>query len=396
MNRHVPHHPLLSPVVLLLVAIGRLIGGLLPFHNRSGLFFFFPFYHTGGAERVHSQIVACFKDQQPWVFFAKRSVDHGFYQQFAQAGRCFDCGWLLKYTYPLSVGILAGLIGKHPDARVFGSNSLFYYLLLPHLPEHVRATDLLHALGGGAEQFALPVLERLQQRVVISQTVRDELISWYRSHGVDTGLEQRILVIPNRIAVSPELHKPVEERSLRLLYVGRGGAEKRVQLIGHVARLCREQGLEVEVTLVGDLEDAIAAEDRAYCRLTGLISDSEQLAELYRQADLLLITSSREGFPLTVMEGMAQGCVPVCTAVGGIPEHIRHKENGWLLPAEDEAVVVSALYEAIVCLNTDRTLLKQLSLASHSYALKCFGGDSFCTQYHAAVLGGDSPVEKRC
>ena len=165
MSRYAPHHhPLLVPVVLMLVAIGRLIGCLLPLRNRSGLFFFFPFYHTGGAERVHSQIVSCFKDQQPWIFFAKRSGDARFYRQFSQAGRCFDIGWLLKYSYPLSVGILAGLIGKHPDARVFGCNSLFYYLLLPHLPEHVRATDLLHALGGGAEQFALPVLERLQQR----------------------------------------------------------------------------------------------------------------------------------------------------------------------------------------------------------------------------------------
>jgi len=388
MSRYAPqHHPLLSPVVLLLVAIGRLIGGLLPFHNRSGLFFFFPFYHTGGAERVHSQIVACFKDQQPWVFFAKRSVDHGFYQQFAQAGRCFDCGWLLKYTYPLSVGILAGLIGKHPDARVFGCNSLFYYLLLSHLPEHVRATDLLHALGGGAEQFALPVLERLQQRVVISQTVRDELISWYRLHGVDTGLDQRILVIPNRIPIPPELHKPVGERPLRLLYVGRGGAEKRVQLIGRAARLCREKGLEVEVTLVGDLEDAVAAEDRACCHLTGLISDSEQLAELYRQADLLLITSNREGFPLTVMEGMAQGCVPVCTAVGGIPEHIRHQENGWLLPAEDDDVVVEALLQAVAALSADRRLLQRLSTAAYQYAAKNFSGERFCEQYQKVIKG---------
>jgi len=386
MNRSAPHHnPLLAPVVLLLVAVGRLIGRLLPFHNRSGLFFFFPFYHIGGAEKVHSQIVTCFKDQQPWVFFAKRSVDHGFYQQFTQAGRCFDCGWLLKYTYPLSVGILSGLIGKHPDARVFGCNSLFYYLLLPHLPDPVRATDLLHALGGGAEQFALPVLERLQQRVVISQTVRDELIALYRAHGVDTGLDQRIVVIPNRIAIPAELYKPVGEKPLRLLYVGRGGAEKRVQLIGRVARLCREQGIVVEVTLVGDLEDAVAAEDRACCRLTGLISDSEQLAELCCQADLLLITSSREGFPLTVMEGMAQGCVPVCTAVGGIPEHIRHQENGWLLPAENDTAVVEALLQAVVALTADRRLLQRLSTAASQYAAKSFSGERFCEQYRKVI-----------
>jgi glycosyltransferase involved in cell wall biosynthesis len=388
MSRYAPHHhPLLVPVVLMLVAIGRLIGCLLPLRNRSGLFFFFPFYHTGGAERVHSQIVSCFKDQQPWIFFAKRSGDARFYRQFSQAGRCFDIGWLLKYSYPLSVGILAGLIGKHPDARVFGCNSLFYYLLLPHLPEHVRATDLLHALGGGAEQFALPVLERLQQRVVISLGVQNELVAWYRSNGVDPGLEQRITVIPNQVEIPQTVGKSAADGVLRLLYVGRGGDEKRVHLIGRAARICTEQGLAVEVTLAGDLDDAIAAEDRACCRLTGLISVGDQLSRLYQQADLLLITSSREGFPLTVMEGMAHGCVPVCTAVGGIPEHIRHQENGWLLPAGDDEAVVHALVQAVQTLSDNRHLLQQLSTAARHYADTRFSGEHFCEQYRDVIKG---------
>ncbi len=376
-----------GPIVRFVVCLGRLIGRLLPYYNPSGLFFFFPFYHTGGAEKVHSQIVSCFKEQQPWVFFAKRSADSGFYRQFEQAGRCIDLGWLLKYTYPLSTGILAGLIGKHPNARLFGCNSLYYYLLLPHLPDHVRATDLLHALGGGAEQYALPVLERLQQRVVISQAVRDELLTWYRTQGVDPRLDQRIMVIPNQVEIPQTVNKPAADGVLRLLYVGRGGAEKRVQLIGRAARICTEQGLAVEVTLAGDLDDAVAAEDRACCRLTGLISDSEQLAELYRQADLLLITSSREGFPLTVMEGMAQGCVPVCTAVGGIPEHIRHQENGWLLPAQDDNAVVEALLQAVKVLAADRALFQRLSAAARQYAENRFSGERFCEQYHDVIRG---------
>lgn len=388
MNRPVPHHhPLLAPLVLALVAIGRLIGRLLPLRNQSGLFFFFPFYHTGGAEKVHSQIVACFQTQQPWLIFTKQSSDSRFRKQFNQAGRCFTIPLLLKYTYPLSVGILAGLIGKHPDARVFGCNSLLYYLLLPHLPQQVRATDLLHALGGGAEQFALPVLERLQQRVVISNSVRDKLIAFYRSHNVSEGLEQRIVVIPNRVTVAAAPRQVTGSGPLHLLYVGRGDVEKRVQLIGRLARLCREQELAVEVTLVGDLQGTLTAEEQACCTLTGPISDDEQLSEHYRQADLLLITSSREGFPLSVMEGMAQGCIPVCTAVGGIPEHIRHQKNGWLLPAGDDNAVVEALLQAVWSLSEDRLLLQRLSNAAFAYARQQFGGHNFCRQYHGVIEG---------
>lgn len=380
-------HRLVVPLVRVCVALGRLIGRLLPFRNPSGLFFFFPFYHTGGAEQVHVDIVNCFTKEQPWVFFVKKSSDRRHLPRFRSAARCFDYGWLLKYSYPLSVGVLAGLIGRHPDPRVFGCNALFYYLLLPHLPAHVRATDLLHGLGGGAEQFALPVLDRLAERVVISGGVREELLALYRGAGMDPALESRIRVIANRVVVPDRCPDKVFAGPLRLLYVGRGGAEKRVSLIGRAARLCREQGVVVEVTLVGDLEEVIAAEDRDCCRLTGLISDSQQLTELYRQAHLLLITSSREGFPLTVMEGMAQGCVPVCTAVGGIPEHVRHLENGWLLPADDDDAVVEAMLQVVKTLAADRALLARQAQAAHQYARDSFGGGTFCKQYQQ-VIGG--------
>ena len=383
-------------IVRSVAQLGRLIGSLLPFHNPSGLFFFFPFYHTGGAEQVHADIVNCFTKERPWVFFVKRSGDRRYLPQFRSAARCFDFGWLLKYSYPFSVGLLAGLIGRHANPRVFGCNALFYYLLLPHLPAHVRATDLLHGMGGGVEQFALPVLDRLAERVVISAGVRDQLLAWYRGAGVEPALDSRIRVIANRVTVSADCPDKELDGPLQVLFVGRGSAEKRIHLVGRTARLCAELGINAAFTLVGDVADWLEPADLPFCTLTGVLYDQAALEQLYRNAHLIVITSNREGFPLTVMEGMAQGCVPVCTSVGGIPEHVVHQENGWLLPAEDDAAVVEALYEAVVCLNGDRTLLVRLSLASHDYALKNFDGGSFCMQYQMVVLMSDCSVENRC
>lgn len=373
-------------LVRVIVAIGAFLGRRLPVANRSGLFFFFPFYHTGGAEKVHADIVACCRDERPWVLFAKRSQDSAFLGRFKASACCFDIPWLLKYTYPLSAGLLSGLISRHPTPLVFGCNSLFYYLLLPHLPEQVRAVDLLHALGGGAERFALPVLDRLTQRVVISDAVRDELISFYRSHGIDQTLESRITVIGNRVAVPQAAPVKAGDGPLRMLFVGRGSEEKRVHLIGRAARQCRELGLDVEFTLVGDLKGWLEDGDQRFCTLAGPIHDESTITELYRQSHLILISSSREGFPLTLMEGMAQGCVAVCTAVGGIPEHIRHLENGWLLPAEDEEAVVRELLSAVQRLAADRQLLGQLAAAAFSHAQRHFGGERFCTDYRR-ILG---------
>jgi glycosyltransferase involved in cell wall biosynthesis len=87
------------------------------------------------------------------------------------------------------------------------------------------------------------------------------------------------------------------------------------------------------------------------------------------------------------MEGMARGCVPVCTAVGGIPEHVRPGENGCLLPVSDDDAVVEFLCRILAELVVDRQELARLSAAAHTYARQHFGGEGFCEQYRRVIEG---------
>jgi len=48
--------------------------------------------------------------------------------------------------------------------------------------------------------------------------------------------------------------------------------------------------------------------------------------------DIYMMSSAFEGLPVALLEAMAMRCVPVCTAVGGIPEVIVAGENGYLTP----------------------------------------------------------------
>jgi L-malate glycosyltransferase len=62
--------------------------------------------------------------------------------------------------------------------------------------------------------------------------------------------------------------------------------------------------------------------------------------------DVYMMSSAFEGLPVAMLEAMAAGCVPVCTAVGGIPEVIDEGRNGFLtVPGRPEelAARVSAL-----------------------------------------------------
>lgn len=366
---------------------GKLIGSLLPLRNPSGIFFFFPFYHIGGAERVHADIVSCLSDRRPWVFFAKRSRDDALKGEFARSCRMFTWWFLLKYTYPLSAGILAGVINRQEKATVFGCNSLFFYKLLPLLSTWVWTVDLMHAFGGGAEDFSLPVVSLLHRRVVISETTRGDLADQYRAAGLDGTLLDRVVLIENRVEVP--VSRPGKKHSgpLRVLYVGRDSEEKRVRLVARVATLCREMGIVATFRLVGVSPSSIPANHRTVCECLGEVKDRACLEGIYDESDILLLTSSREGFPLVIMEAMARGVVPVSTDVGGISRHVTNEVNGVLVQNRDEDEIVREMADALGRFAERRDELESLSVAAYIYAKARFGGEEFCAAYRSLLLG---------
>lgn len=381
-----------TPFILLLTRLAMPLGWLLPFRNRSSLFFFFPFLHLGGAERVHAALTNCVADKRPWIFFTKQSDNQRFRPLFPAQARLLNIWFLLKHGYPFSIGIMAGLINRHKRPVVFGSNSLFYYLLLPHLRQGVRRLDLLHAFGGGAEEFSLPAVPKLDARVVITSRTREDLANQYRDRGVDPRLLERVALIQNGVAIPPVLPHRSREGILRILYVGRASEEKRVHLVGSIAAACSGRGLPITVTLVGDMTPEELGEASARsCVFAGQIHDRETLEQLYSTADLLLLTSSREGFPLVIMEAMAQGVVPISTAVGGIPEHLHHGANGWLIENhDDEELIVESACSLIAQACSDRERLETMSRAAYEYATAHFSSARFCEAYRRILVPGGS------
>lgn len=72
----------------------------------------------------------------------------------------------------------------------------------------------------------------------------------------------------------------------------------------------------------------------------------ERLALAYAAADVLLLTSSREGRPNVVLEALASGCAVVATAAGGTAELLEGCA-GALVASRDEREIARALRETL-------------------------------------------------
>jgi glycosyltransferase involved in cell wall biosynthesis len=96
-------------------------------------------------------------------------------------------------------------------------------------------------------------------------------------------------------------------------------------------------------------------------------------------SDLMLLPSELESFGLAALEGMACKVPSIATNVGGIPELIEHKKNGFLADVGD--VETMAKY-AIQLLSDDEQLRKMGELARWE-AQSRFCSTKIISQYEA-------------
>ena len=62
---------------------------------------------------------------------------------------------------------------------------------------------------------------------------------------------------------------------------------------------------------------------------------------------MVVLSSLHEGTPVSLIEAMAAGRPVVATRVGGVPDLIRDRETGLLVPPRDPAALAAAIQELL-------------------------------------------------
>jgi L-malate glycosyltransferase len=366
------------------VLLGRILAKFDPLPKQYNIFFFFPFYHTGGAEKGHALIAKAAGNESCIIFFTRKSLDNRFSQEFSASG-C-EIRDISKYTdnkwlYFLNLvwrGKITGYINNQTKKPVvFNGQSNFGYKISPWVAQSIKQVELIHSFNTFS-WIRVPFLPFINQTVMISKLRIEEHLQQYKKIDIPVEYGNRISFIQNAIELPGDHCNKSFNTGIKVLFVGRGTSEKRPEIFASIAK----ELPQLQFTLVGDMPGNILASLSFNITALGNVNSVDDLHNIYCEHHILIIPSSTEGFPIVLMEAMARGCAVMATPVGDIPYHI-NENNGYLFSSIEPAIVITEAKAWLEDITVEQ--LQSMSETAREYAFKNFSIDLFNQQYKAIL-----------
>ena len=166
--------------------------------------------------------------------------------------------------------------------------------------------------------------------------------SWIK-HGFDPA---KLKILPRGLDTElfhparrePEFFEKFGEHNgeIRLLYVGRISREKDLDLLAAAYRRLRDEGLPVQLFVVGHGPYSEAfAKSLPEAIFTGYLTGNE-LAAAYASADIFVFPSTTDTFGNVILEAQACGLPVVVSDSGGPKELVQDTANGLITKSHDE------------------------------------------------------------
>lgn len=192
--------------------------------------------------------------------------------------------------------------------------------------------------------------------VVLSELERKTIVERYDVRNVS--------VLPNCVDIKEELPLKIiaKDTPLTIGYMGRITKEKGMEYLLKACASLKKDNISFKLMLAGkeDIQDEfiprfkdILSRDFIYA---GVVSGKKK-EEFINKLDLFILPSFFEGLPMSLLESMAQGVVPITTNVGSISDVVEDKKNGIFIEVKDSISIYNAIYK----LARDREKIADLS-----------------------------------
>jgi glycosyltransferase involved in cell wall biosynthesis len=339
------------------------------------IIFIIPHHHIGGAERVHLNVIKSLK-RKPIVFFDSSNTKQ-ISEEFKQNAYCF---LVTSSKRKKLIRLLLQCISYFFPLVVFGCNSSYFYKIVSIVKHRVRSIDLTHAFSypeRGMEITSLKYVDLIDTRVVINNRTFEDYKNLYKSNRIKESLLNRFIIISNGVKINNFDTCQIDSRfaNFTIGFVGRNSHEKRPELFFSISK-----NVNVKAKVIGDNFDSFK-KDFPEVSYFENCNNPELIRKQFSEISLLVVTSSREGFPLVIMEAMELGIPVIATDVGSISEHLINGKNGFIIRSTDENEILNFAVAKINEIIKNNEIYCNLSINARQYAIDHFDNQIFEQKY---------------
>lgn len=353
---------------------------------------------NGGAEKlvvelsnelaiVHDVTILSLKNIEEWMYPPRR-IDNKV--------RLLQLNKKKKFDFKVLYRLFTLLKKEKPDVvHIHLAMPLYYFILL--IP-FFRKVAFYHTIHSTFEPHKI-LFKRLNFipfchciiYICLSKSIFDKFNAEFPKLNfsrIENGLKEMNLSF-SRISVKEEVNALRTNSNTKVfLFVGQLSTEKNIPLLIDVfseARLCN-----VKLMIIGngltELTDQIYKASNVSEGRIIFLGYKENVADYMHYADALILTSRYEGLPLVVLEALSMGLPVLSTPVGGVPDVITDRLNGFLAKTIHKRDIVEII-EKFSNLNKreiDKIRENNIRLFNEQYSIKA------CANKHLDLYKNES------
>ena len=214
---------------------------------------------------------------------------------------------------------------------------------------------------------------------------------WLKNNAEKSALisGQKIVAIPNPIDTSlfrpmdkslcrETLNLPKDKKLILFGTVKISDERKGIHyLIKAVELLSQKSEIDnTELVIFGKSNPFLSDISTLKVNYLNFLSNEEEIVALYNAVDVYVTPSLEENLPNTIMEAMACGTPCVGFNIGGIPEMIDHKKNGYISEYKSVEDLANGIYETLF-----EADYEQLSHNARQKVIDCYSEEVTIKQY---------------
>lgn len=343
------------------------------------IFEIIPQLSSGGAERFTIDLCNELSTKHEVTLVVLHSVEKfGFYaDELASNVRLVSMDKRMGFDMSLLFRLWRLIKKEKPDVVHTHLNGIIYISLSAAINRRVVYCHTVHNTADKeSNSFVCRVVRRLLFKtrhstpITISEESQRSFLDYY---GIDAPLIDNGRNVPADLALSASVVDEFKkyrrtDKTRVLVCLARMYPVKRHTLLAKVTARLYAEGYDFTVLAIGSTSQIDIVEE-----VKGLKSDNFYILgerknplEYLKAADAYALCSSYEGLPISLIEALGVGAVPVCTPVGGIVNLVHDGENGILAEGLSEDDYYNAMKRFIDL--DDEALCAMSKKAKESYA----------------------------